>query len=117
MAAESSFEDKMRSSPAHPPGVKLPELREFALKLGYSNQVIDQTMQTLGSDVSQNTFLKELLKTTSSERPVPHRMQLPPCNSQEYNRLNEQEYFMYQQILAAKKASGNSSSNLRPELR
>ena len=71
-------------------------------------------MQTLGSDVSQNTFLKELMKTTSSERPVPHRIQLPPCNSQEYNRLNEQEHFMYQQILAAKKASGNSSSNLRP---
>lgn len=68
--AQSSIEDKIRSlppntSPPHPPSIE-PQLREFAKKLGYSNQVIDQAVQKLGTNVTQNTLLNELLKTTAS---------------------------------------------------
>lgn len=63
--AQSSIEDKLRSSPPQPPSIE-PQLREFAIKLGYSNQVIDQAVQKLGANVTQNTLLNELLKTTAS---------------------------------------------------
>ena len=66
--AQSSIEDKVRSSNTplpHPPSIE-PQLREFAIKLGYSNQVIDQAVQKLGTNVTQNTLLNELLKTTAS---------------------------------------------------
>lgn len=67
--AQSSIEDKIRSPPnttlPPPPSIE-PQLREFALKLGYSNQVIDQAVQKLGTNVTQNTLLNELLKTTAS---------------------------------------------------
>lgn len=65
--AQSSIEDKLKlgSSPPQPPSIE-PQLREFAMKLGYSNQVIDQAVQKLGSNVTQNTLLNELLKTTAS---------------------------------------------------
>ena len=63
--AQSAIEDKLRSSPPQPPSIE-PQLREFAIKLGYSNQVIDQAVQKLGSNVTQNTLLNELLKTTAS---------------------------------------------------
>jgi len=67
--AQSSIEDKIRSppkaSPPQPPSIE-PQLREFAIKLGYSNEVIDQAVQKLGTNVTQNTLLNELLKTTAS---------------------------------------------------
>ena len=58
--AQSVIEDKVK------PVVIEPQLREFAVKLGYSNQVIDQAVQKLGTNVTQNTLLNELLKTTAS---------------------------------------------------
>lgn len=67
--AQSAIEDKMRTPPtSHTSSVPAiePQLREFARKLGYSNQVIDQAVQKLGPDVTQNTLLNELLKTTAS---------------------------------------------------
>ena len=232
--AQSAIEDKQRSPTSSHPATIEPQLREFARKLGYSNQVIDQAVQKLGSNVTQNTLLNELLKTTASlpyqisaspsqpkpapamapypprrevvargapntphhvlmtkpgyenpratvpgiqhswerdvitkgpsamprpsyemhpealprgtkrvhERPpdiiargagpsVPPLMQVHPYNSPgpsvydnhreagssgmtASDRLDEQEQLMYQQILGAKKVSGNSSSNLRP---
>lgn len=67
--AQSLIEDKIRSPPnttlPHPSSIE-PQLREFAIKLGYSNQVIDQAVQKLGTNVTQNTLLNELLKTTAS---------------------------------------------------
>ena len=53
------------TTPPQPPSIE-PQLREFAIKLGYSNQVIDQAVQKLGTNVTQNTLLNELLKTTAS---------------------------------------------------
>lgn len=91
--AQSSIEDKLSSSPPRltsvPPSIE-PQLREFAIKLGYSNQVIDQAVQKLGTNVTQNTLLNELLKTTASlpyqisasttpqPKPAPAIAQYPP---------------------------------------
>ena len=61
--AQSAIEDKLKTP--QPPAIE-PQLREFAIKLGYSNQVIDQAVQKLGSNVTQNTLLNELLKQTAS---------------------------------------------------
>lgn len=86
--AQSSIEDKLTSSPPRLPSIE-PQLREFAIKLGYSNQVIDQAVQKLGTNVTQNTLLNELLKTTASlpyqisastpqPKPAPAIAQYPP---------------------------------------
>lgn len=67
--AKSLIEDKLKPpQPTFQPIVIEPQLREFALKLGYSNHVIDQAVQKLGTNVTQNTLLNELLKTTASLR-------------------------------------------------
>ena len=47
--AQSAIEDKLKTP--QPPAIE-PQLREFAIKLGYSNQVIDQAVQKLGSNVT-----------------------------------------------------------------
>ena len=70
--AQSLIEEKLKSSQ---PTVIEPQLREFALKLGYSNQVIDQAVQKLGTNVTQNTLLNELLKTTAS---LPYQISAAP---------------------------------------
>ena len=65
--AKSVIEERLK--PSHStsqPNVIEPQLRDFALKLGYSNHVIDQAVQKLGCNVTQNTLLDELLKTTAS---------------------------------------------------
>lgn len=72
--AQSSIEDKLKltSSPPRLPSID-PHLREFALKLGYSNQVIDQAVKKLGTNVTQNTLLNELLNATAS---LPYQYQI-----------------------------------------
>ena len=70
--AQSAIEDKLRTP--QPPAIE-PQLREFAIKLGYSNQVIDQAVQKLGSNVTQNTLLNELLKQTAS---LPYQISATP---------------------------------------
>ena len=70
--AQSAIEDKLKT----PQTVAIePQLREFAIKLGYSNQVIDQAVQKLGTNVTQNTLLNELLKTTAS---LPYQISAAP---------------------------------------
>ena len=71
--AQSVIEDKITRPP--PPVAIEPQLREFAIKLGYSNQVIDQAVQKLGTNVTQNTLLNELLKTTAS---LPYQISAAP---------------------------------------
>lgn len=67
--AQSLIEDKLKSPQlTSQPIVIEPQLREFAVKLGYSDRVIDQAVQKLGTNVTQNTLLNELLKTTASLR-------------------------------------------------
>ena len=70
--AQSAIEDKLKTP--QPPAIE-PQLREFAIKLGYSNQVIDQAVQKLGSNVTQNTLLNELLKQTAS---LPYQISATP---------------------------------------
>ena len=42
-----------------------PSLKEFAIKLGYTEQEIGQVVRKLGADVDQNTLLHELIKISS----------------------------------------------------
>ena len=70
--AQSVIEEKLKPTQST---VIEPQLREFALKLGYSNQVIDQAVQKLGTNVTQNTLLNELLKTTAS---LPYQISAAP---------------------------------------
>ena len=77
--AQSVIEEKLRTTqsavkPTQSTVIE-PQLREFALKLGYSNQVIDQAVQKLGTNVTQNTLLNELLKTTAS---LPYQISAAP---------------------------------------
>lgn len=71
--AQSVIEDRLKQP--QPSSFIEPQLRDFALKLGYSNQVIDQAVQKLGSNVTQNTLLNELLKTTAS---LPYQISAVP---------------------------------------
>ena len=78
---KTAIEDRL-SNIALPQDID-PSLREFALKLGYSKQVIDQAVRKLGKDASQNTLLSELLKTTASlpykiSASVPQPVASPP---------------------------------------
>ena len=43
-----------------------PALKDFAIKLGYTEQDINQVVRKLGADVDQNTLLHELIKISTS---------------------------------------------------
>lgn len=89
--AQSVIEDRLKQP--QPSSFIEPQLRDFALKLGYSNQVIDQAVQKLGSNVTQNTLLNELLKTTASLpyqiSAVPSQPKPPPAPMAAYQRPRE----------------------------
>ena len=103
--AQSAIEDKLKTPQT--PAIE-PQLREFAIKLGYSSQVIDQAVQKLGSNVTQNTLLNELLKQTAS---LPYQISATPSQRKPASEPVA-PHFRQREVVA--RGAPNTSSIIRP---
>ena len=103
--AQSAIKDKLKTPQT--PAIE-PQLREFAIKLGYSSQLIDHAVQKLGSNLTQNTLLNELLKQTAS---LPYQISATPSQPKPASEPVA-PHFRQREVVA--RGAPNTSSITRP---